>query len=414
MKNIFKKFKNIILLISLLAVSIGFSYMYIYTPNDFIISEGESCSFNIFPFFVESEKERLCYSNCINPCNIEKSYCAKLKFLNFFPIKTVSVNVAPKEEVEICGTPFGIKIYTEGVMIIGISEVYSKNGFVSPAKNCGLKKGDVLKKVNNKEIYTNEELEKIIENSEGNEISLIVQRCGDIFETLLKPVKSYDEGKYRAGIWVRDSSAGIGTLTFRNPKTKFFAGLGHGICDVDTGNIIPLFRGEIVNASIFEIKKGSAGVPGELHGNFVDLKSKGEIFSNTESGIYGRYFEESKNENLFSVAMKQNVKTGPAKLFTTVDGNVPKYYDINIDSINYNVNLPTKNIKISVKDAELLKKTGGIVQGMSGSPIIQNDMLVGAITHVFINNPAKGYGIFAETMLTNSNKIFRSITKVDY
>ena len=217
-----------------------------------------------------------------------------------------------------------------------------------------------------------------------------------------------EDDKYRIGIWVRDSSAGIGTLTFCEKTNKIFAGLGHGICDMDTTEILPLSRGDIVGAVITDTVKGKAGVPGELKGCFTNPESLGQIYANTETGLYGTFEKLPENTSLIAVGAKQKVKKGAAKILTTIEGTTPCFYDINIDSINYDVSIPTQNMKITVTDGCLLEKTGGIVQGMSGSPIFQNGMLVGAVTHVFVNNPKRGYAIFAETMLTNSNILFES------
>jgi len=202
-----------------------------------------------------------------------------------------------------------------------------------------------------------------------------------------------------AGIRVRDSSAGIGTSTFYSPSLNISCGLGHGICDVDTGEILTINSGEAVPANIVSINKSSAGSPGELKGQFLE-GSFGKIIANNETGIYFSDKYEDLN-NLKKLAVKQDIKVGDAKIYTCVDGVTPKYYNCKIEKINYNNNI-TKNMVIKITDKELLDKTGGIVQGMSGSPIIQNNMLVGAITHVFVNDPTKGYGIFAENMLLSA------------
>lgn len=405
MKKLFQNCAGALLIMSILAFC-GLAYASSNLPGTYEVFENENSSFQIFPFSVSIKKETQRVKTAISDNDSQKNHLANLMFLNILPIKTVQVNVVPKCSVTPCGTPFGVKIYTEGVMIIGISEVDTNAGTKSPAKTCGLQKGDVISKVNNNNIANNEELEKIIENSNGKEIKLSVLRNNMAFEAALTPLKSTSDDKYRAGIWVRDSSAGIGTLTFCNTQNKVFAGLGHAICDVDTGEILPLAQGDIVDAAISDVNKGHEGSPGELKGCFIDSEPFGKIQVNSDTGIYGTLNNPPSNQGQVDVAMKQDVKKGPAKILTTIEGNKPQYYDINIDSINYNVNSPTKNIKLSVTDKNLLEKTGGIVQGMSGSPILQNGLLVGAVTHVFVNNPAKGYGIFAETMLTNSNKIF--------
>ncbi len=422
-----KRIKIIIGVISLVFISIYgiIKYEANVLPEVFKVYYNESPTFNIFPFYVSIKKKiqnansEICFENestgsanlvYDNPSS-EKNYEGEIKFLNIFPIKAVSVNVIPEQKVIPCGTPFGIKIYADGVVIIGISDVPTSHGAVSPAILCGLQKGDVIVSVNNTKVKTNGELEKIIENSKGQEINIQAKRKNKEFKTTLNPQISTDDGKYHAGIWVRDSCAGIGTLTFKNFSNSSFAGLGHGICDTDTHEIMPLYTGNIVEAAILDIQKGSGGTPGELKGCFLNSESLGTIYSNSDMGIYGALSESDIQGETIKVATKQNVKKGPAKLLTTINGTEPDYYDINIDSVNYNKNIPTQNIKISVNDERLLSQTGGIVQGMSGSPIIQNGELVGAVTHVLINNPKKGYAIFAETMLTNSNNIIKSSYK---
>ncbi len=411
-----KHLKNILFfLLSAILISYGYiEYNALKMPQNYYIYDTDISSFNMFPFYIDikkhfnkeyTEKTKPVFSN--GNCNT--CYSAELKFLNFLPLKTVQVNAIPHQKVIPCGTPCGVKIYTDGVVVIGISEVYTSNGPVCPAQSCDLKKGDIITKINSQPVKTNEELEKIIENSEGKKLQVSAIRNEKNFETFLKAEKSCDDNKYRAGIWVRDSSAGIGTLTFKNKNNMSFGGLGHGICDVDTGKILPLYKGEIIEATISSVQKGYKGSPGELKGNFINSNSLGQISSNTNIGLYGALKNPLEDNNSeIEVALKQDVKKGPAKLLTTIDGSKPDYYDIHIDSINYNHNLPTQNIKISVTDSRLLEKTGGIVQGMSGSPIIQNNKLIGAVTHVLVNNPNKGYAIFAETMVTNSNKIIKS------
>ncbi len=407
MKKLFQNFAKALFVLSI-AVFCGLAYASSNLPSDYKIFENENFSFQTFPLSVAMKKEEKCIKTGMSNQNSQKKHLANLMFLDMFPIKTVEVSVVPKYNVILCGTPFGVKIYTDGVMVIGISDVATTDGSQSPGKASGLQKGDVITKIDDKTVLNNEELEKIIESSNGKEINLSIIRDNIFSNTALKPLKSINDDKYRAGIWVRDSSAGIGTLTFYNKQNKTFSGLGHGICDIDTGEILPLAKGEIIDAAISDVSRGREGSPGELKGCFIDSNPIGKIYANNITGIYGTLNNLPFNTNSIDIAMKQHVKKGPAQILTTVEGNKPRYYDINIDSVNYNVNSPTKNIKISVTDKNLLEKTGGIVQGMSGSPIIQNGALIGAITHVFVNNPARGYGIFAETMLTNSNNIFAS------
>lgn len=388
---------------------VGLSYISGKFPDVYHIGEGESRNFSVYPFSVEPIG---CSEECVStgmsdfdPC---EDYSATLKFMNIFPVKSVKVHVCQSTKVTPCGVPFGVKLYTKGAVVIGTSGVKSDEGMLEPWSAAGIRKGDVVIAANGKEVLNNDDLEYVIQNSSGSEIEFRVMRENREFITHLKPVKSTDDDKYRVGIWVRDSSAGIGTLTFCSGKNHIFAGLGHGICDVDTSELLPLSRGEIVSAQITGIVCGCSGVPGQLKGCFTDPKPIGEICVNNETGLYGNLNDDFGTGNEVNVVMKQKVKKGPAQILTTVEGTAPELYDINIDSINYDVTIPTKNMKISVNDPRLLEKTGGIVQGMSGSPILQNGGLVGAVTHVFVNNPTKGYAIFAETMLTNSNLFLES------
>ncbi len=384
---------------------VGLGYIADKLPDVYYISPEEKVNFSLYPFSVvsSSENSQTCLNNQICPLDKSEKYPAKLMFMNLFPIKTVEIQLRKNSYVIPCGIPFGVKLYTKGVLVIGTSNVSTKDGITEPWKTAGIKKGDVIAIVENKEVTSNNELENIIQNSEGKELNLKVLRGNTEFYTTLKPVKSIDDNKYRIGMWVRDSSAGIGTLTFCEKESKIFAGLGHGICDTDTSELLPLSHGDIVEAVITNTVRGCRGAPGELKGCFTNPDPIGQIYTNNETGLYGTLRILPENTSDIPVIMKQNVRKGPAKILTTIEGNSPELYDVNIDSINYDITAPTKNIKISVTDPRLLGKTGGIVQGMSGSPLIQNGGLIGAVTHVFVNNPAKGYAIFAETMLTNSN-----------
>lgn len=374
----------------------------IYTTT---VSSGNVIS-GPLPVIISTKKDNkfISTSTRADKCN------AELLLMNVIPIKDININ--PSEEVTVipCGAPFGIKLFTEGVVIVGISDVKSTNGIYNPAKIAGLKKGDIIVNINDNCVNSNEDVANILENSQGRDLDLLIKREDSEFHSKLKPVKSCDDDMYKAGIWVRDSSAGIGIMTFINPQTNVFGGLGHGICDIDTGSLLPLSHGDIISAQINGVKAGQKGNPGELKGNFCNNEKSiiGTLNKNTVSGVYGTL---SDNYDCCGqtaiVAMKQQVKIGDASIITTVSGDKPNKYSIKIKSVNYNDISPTKNMIVEITDPELLNVTGGIVQGMSGSPIIQNGMLVGAITHVFVNDPKRGYAIFAENMIKTS-------TTVDY
>lgn len=334
----------------------------------------------------------------------QREYAADVMLMNLIPIKTIKIHQIEEMKVIPCGNPFGVKIFTKGAIVVGLSDVMTANGAENPAKLAGIQKGDIILSVNEREIKNNEDLSKIIEVCEGKEISLNIIRDNNKFNAVIRPAKSESDKAYKIGLWVRDSSAGIGTMTFYDPESNIFGGLGHGICDVDTGELLPLSHGSIVNASINGITKGVKGMPGELKGYFIECDAVGELTQNTYTGVYGYLKSNPYEKEAITVAMKQQVRKGKAQILTTVYGVEPKLYEIDIQSINYNEDLPSKNMIVKIIDQELLNETGGIIQGMSGSPIIQNGMLVGAITHVFVNDPQKGYAIFAENMTYKSKK----------
>jgi stage IV sporulation protein B len=365
-------------------------------------------------FYAENNNEKIRLKNAVafipivvKPCkklgvsavSFEDSYDASLTVFNI-PVKKVKVNIEQREQIVPGGDPFGIRIFTEGVMVIDSACVETEAGDFNPAQKSGIKKGDVIAEIDGKKIDSNEALARLVQESNGKTLDCTVIRGNLKFNTNLIPVKAVNEGVFRIGIWVRDSSAGIGTLTFYGNNGDF-AGLGHGIRDSDTEEIIPLSHGDIMRASIRSVVKGTRGVTGELRGGFLGAKPMGTITANTEFGVYGKISEPSTSGQTIPIAFKQEVEAGDAKIISTVEGNEPTHYDIKIENINFNRSDLTKNISILVTDEALLSKTGGIVQGMSGSPIIQKGRLVGAITHVFVNDPKRGYAIFAETMLKN-------------
>ena len=234
-------------------------------------------------------------------------------------------------------------------------------------------------------------------------MKLQLRRKDKVFFTDFKAAYSETEGKYKAGIWIRDSAAGIGTMTFLDKETGMFASLGHGVCDIDTGEILPVYEGDIVGATVNGCSIGQRGKAGELCGVFSS-ESKGILYLNCQCGVYGKMNEKLTESKLYPVAFNDEVQKGKAQIISTVDETGPQVFDIEITKISKD-NSEDKNLVIKVVDENLLSKTGGIVQGMSGSPIIQNGMLVGAVTHVFINDPTQGYAIFSRTMLSTMRSV---------
>lgn len=328
-----------------------------------------------------------------------------LKLFGVIPIKNVEVNTVEPQVLIPSGEPFGIKLTMDGVMVVGIGEVSSKEDLhSSPAKDSGIQKGDIILSLNGEEVESNKELQEIISNSNGTPLDIIIKRENQQINTTVQPVFSESSGTYEAGMWVRDSSAGIGTITYYKNDGKTFAGLGHPVCDVDTGEIIPISKGEVAPVNINGVKSGVSGTPGELIGSFTSIQTIGKIHLNNEYGIFGVMDNPISLDNAIPMGFKQDVSIGKATILTTISGNTPKEYEIEIEKVDYNANETSKNMVIKITDKELLSKTGGIVQGMSGSPIIQNGKLIGAITHVFVSDPTKGYGIFCENMVSNGGK----------
>ena len=305
---------------------------------------------------------------------------------------------AESSTVILGGQPFGVKFYNDGVMVIELEEFFNGSHYVCPAKEGGLQVDDVIKKVNGIEIKTNEDLQETATGCGGKGMSFIIERDGKELCKTVKP-QANTVGTYLLGAWVRDSCAGIGTVTYYNPDDNYFAALGHGICDRDTGAMMPLGEAEIVGASISSVEKSSTGKAGSLNGYFTD-KTLGTVTNNTINGIYGTIIDNSYlSGDRFEIAEFDEIQTGDAQIITTISGDRPESYDLKITSIRNDDPRNNENFVIKVTDKRLLDECGGIVQGMSGSPIVQNGKLIGAVTHVFLNNPEEGYGVAAQFMV---------------
>ncbi len=296
------------------------------------------------------------------------------------------------------GMPFGVKFYTDGVSVVGFCEVDTATGKVDPAGKAGLKAKDMILKINGEALSGASELTDFIENCGGNPLTLTVRRGKELLELTLTPAWCPAENRYKTGIWVRDSGAGIGTVTFIMPETGAFAGLGHGICDADTGELVAMRRGTVSDVTISSVVKGAAGAPGELKGYFNPRKT-GALLGNSPCGVWGVFSEipDSCTEPM-PIGLRGDITEGDAYILCTLDSGKTEQYDIRISNINRDAS-GSKCFTVTVTDPDLLAVTGGIVQGMSGSPIIQEGKLVGAVTHVLINDPTTGYGIFLENML---------------
>lgn len=341
--------------------------------------------------------------------SVGDSFKVDLKIFGVIPFSTVNVEVVDSMHVAVLGNPFGMKIYTDGVLVIEATDVNTQNGNVNPAIDAGIKIGDYIKTVNGTKISCNEELSQIVAQSGGMPLTFEILRADKTVEFKVTPAVDTQTGAYRIGIWVRDSSAGVGTLTFYSPACNVICGLGHGICDSDTETLLNVERGELVGASILSVEKGSAGNPGALKGKFT-YDSIADIQLNCERGVYGFAKQKISTPNLTEISLKQDVKDGEAQILCTVNGDVPKLYSCTVKKNNSNRS-DTQNLIVTVTDRELIECTGGIVQGMSGSPILQNGRLIGALTHVLVKDSLTGYGIYAENMLETVEAISNQALK---
>lgn len=309
------------------------------------------------------------------------------------PSKEVISQASDCRTVQLGGEAFGIRMFSDGVMVIEVEERLIGSEEVSPAVKAGIKVNDVIKSVNGKTLHSNEQLTEYITNYENQSLTLRIERNNNIIETVLTPVVD-TSGIYRAGMWIKDSAAGIGTVTYYDSENKKVGALGHGICESSTGKVIPLSHGEIAKAKINDITKSENGKVGSLNGYF-DEETVGNVLRNTDVGIFGEMTCETNNK-VIEIADKKDVKIGKAEIYCTLDENCKKAYDIKIKRLQ---NHGEDTMVVEITDPELLELTGGIVQGMSGSPIVQNGKLVGAVTHVLVNNVKYGYGIFIEDMM---------------
>lgn len=299
------------------------------------------------------------------------------------------------KEVIPLGTVFGIKLFTDGVIVASLSDIYTDSGVCCPAAEAGIQPGDYLLTADGRDIPDNATLAQYIGSSQGEPIAFQIRRGDEVLEVEVDPV--YGGGSFKTGMWVRDSAAGIGTLTFYDPESGKFGGLGHGICDMDTSGVMTLKSGEPAPITLSGIIKGEKNAPGQLRGYFSSDESLGTLLANTETGVYGTLNTVPSGEAV-EVLTREEVEPGPVQLMVCLDETGPQLYDGEIEEI-VDRDSQTKNLVVHVTDPRLIEKTGGIVQGMSGCPILQNGKMAGAVTHVFTEDPTRGYGIFIENML---------------
>jgi len=316
--------------------------------------------------------------------------------------QSIEVDNVYRKKVYPIGRVVGLKLYTNGVLVVGMSEVEDEYGnTIETYENTGIKEGDMIKSVNGKTINNVEELINEVNKSNGDDISIKYERNKEEIYTLIKPIKT-NRGDYMLGLWVRDAAAGIGTMTFYDESSSKFAALGHGIDDIDTGNLLNISNGEIVTGKIVSIVKGKEKNPGEIRGTIDEGETIGNVENNTNLGVYGKvtnynYINSVKLEEV-DVAGRNQIQIGKAKIYCQLSNEGIDEYEIEIKKIYRNNSQNNKSMLIKVTDEKLINLTGGIIPGMSGTPIIQNEKIVGAITNVLLNDPTQGYAIFADMM----------------
>ena len=388
---------------SLAAAAVLLGWLWHSLPSEVTLEPGQSLTLPRFAWV-----EPLHPSGTRNAASTQAagSYQATLSLGGWLPIKTIRTMVEQRPVLTVCGTPFGVKMFSEGALVVGFSDLTTADGLVNPAKKAGMKLGDRVIRMGSTATETNDAVREALDAANGEELDVVYVRNGEQRQTRLTPVWDASAGQWRVGMWVRDSSAGVGTMTFVEEEHGVFAGLGHPISDSDTGRSVALRSGEIVPCQIIGCTSGTVGSPGELKGRFLSTHALGTICINGENGVYGTTRAVFSGRQM-EMAFAQEVVPGDAEIWTTIAGETPQAYHVRIEKVNDASQ--TRNMILRVTDKRLLSRTGGIVQGMSGSPIVQNGRLAGAVTHVLVNDPTRGYGIFAQTMLQQA----RTVPKTD-
>ena len=377
--------------------------IYVYTlliesiPNELVIFEGENISMKTLLGVTIKDKNNQTIEVSSNNENSLSNETGKksleVSLFNNILLKNVDVSVLPKTTVIPVGKIAGLKLHTNGVLVVGMSEI---------------EEGDTIIKINETEIGSTNQLIETVNLSKGNSIQVKFIHEEETKECSITPVQT-SSNEYKLGLWVRDSAAGVGTVTFYEPSTKTFGALGHGITDIDTNELINIASGEFITTRVLNITKGESGEPGKIQGTIENQQNIGTISKNSKFGIYGRVDNLSSlnvdTSKKMEVALRNEIQLGKATILCSLDNQKPQEYEIEIQKIYTENNYDNKSMQIKVTDQKLIEKTGGIIQGMSGSPIIQNGKFVGAVTHVLVNNPQEGYAVFGDIMLKQSKSV---------
>ena len=408
-----KKILKILLLVFLLSILYSYTLVIEMIPDELVIFEGEPISMRILlGITIKDEKQETIEVSSNNGNTVSDEVgksTIEVSLFNNISLKNVDVSVLPKTTVIPVGNIAGVKLYTSGVLVVGMSEIEgSDNKKYKPYENSGIEEGDTIIKVNETEINSTEELVETVNSSQGRDIQIKFIHDEETKECSITPVETRSH-QYKLGLWVRDSAAGVGTVTFYEPSTKTFGALGHGITDIDTNELINIASGEFVTTRILNITKGESGEPGKIQGTIENQQNIGTISKNSKFGVYGKVDNLSSlnidTSKEMEVASRDEIQTGKATILCSLDNRKPQEYVIEIQKIYKENNYDNKSMQIKVTDEKLIEKTGGIIQGMSGSPIIQNGKFIGAVTHVLVNNPQEGYAVFGDIMLKQARSI---------
>lgn len=410
-----KKIRPILFIFLLIIIYIYVAYITLF-PNNIIIFEGESINLNrIYGVQIKEvgnlDSKLLTNSTTMqaatnlteNKANQIGKTNISLNLFNSIPLKQVEVNVIKRTKVVPLGNAIGLKLYTKGVMVVGMSEVQGEDqNNYKPYENTGLKEGDMIVEIDDVTVTCISELIDTVNKSKGDKIEVKYVRDSDTKVTNITPVKT-SSSEYKLGLWVRDAQGGVGTASFFEKDSGMFCALGHGITDVDTGEVVNIANGELVTTNIVSITKGEKGKPGEIKGSIETGEKIGDVSKNTSFGIYGTVSQKSKlgisSNDEVEVALRDEIKQGEAEIICELEDGKKENYKIQIQKVYTSNNYDNKSMLIKITDERLIEKTGGIVQGMSGSPIMQNGKFVGSVTHVLVNDPTVGYGVFADMMI---------------
>ena len=399
--------KTIMIIIVLILLC---SYVYIYNlatiPSNIVMFEGEKLNIKVATGLTIKQtanyKTQLTSTNLGESINQVGSNQLNVNLFGKISLKTINLDVIPTTKVVPLGQAIGMKLYTKGVLVVGMGEIETDaNTKQKPYENSGISEGDAIIAINNTEVSDTNELIEEVNQSNGEAVKVKYIKNNEVLETSIVPAKSKNE--YKLGLWVRDAAAGIGTLTFYEPSTDLFISLGHGISDIDTEEIVEISSGELVTANVVSVIKGRKDAPGEIKGTITNGTTIGKIYKNTDFGVYGLIQNKQKVKNSsygeIEVATREEIQEGKASILCQVDNEGVKEYEIEIEKAYKTNNRDNKSMLIKITDTNLIEKTGGIIQGMSGAPVIQNGKLIGAVTNVLVKDPTQGYAVFGDILI---------------